>query len=108
MPNDYTSFDQAENPKSPASMPGSPLGNKGGSPRRHKDRATRPPSNIEFGPTNPAILTTYEGMYYDAVSSTTATKLLAWSKATRDRLKSSRFMGRSIACQTATMVPPLV
>ena len=32
-------------------------------------------------------------MYYDAVSSTTATKLLAWSKATRDRLKSSRFMG---------------
>jgi hypothetical protein len=39
------------------------------------------------------------------LSSTTAIKVLAWSKATRDRLKSSRFMGRSIGCQTATMVP---
>src|SRR5215472_4996884 len=30
------------------------------------------------------------------LSSTTATIVLAWSKATRDRLKSFRFMGRSI------------
>ena len=96
MPNDCASFDQAGNPKSPASMPGRPLGDKSGSSRRDKDWAARQPGNIKSGPTNPAILTTYEGMHHDAVSSTTATIVLAWSKATRDRLKSFRFMGRSI------------
>src|SRR5215831_16058358 len=96
MPNDCASFDQAGNPESPASMPGCALGDKDGSSRRDKDWAARPPGNIKSKPTNPAILTTYEGMHHDAVSSTTATIVLAWSKATRDRLKSFRFMGRSI------------
>jgi hypothetical protein len=54
--------------------------------RRGKDRATRPPGNIKFRPTNLAILTTYEGVHYDAVSSTTATKVLAWSNAVEDFL----------------------
>jgi hypothetical protein len=62
------------------------MGDKGGSSRHDKDRATRPPGNIESRPTNPAILTTYEGMRYDAVSSTTATKVLAWSNAVEDFL----------------------
>src|SRR5215813_8857825 len=96
MPNDCASFDQAGNPRSSASMPRSALGDKDRGSRRDKDWAARPPGNIKSRPTNPAILTTYEGMHYDAVTSTTATIVLAWSKATRDRLKSFRFMGRSI------------
>src|SRR6516164_6512462 len=69
MPNDCAPFDQAGNPKGPASMPGSALGDKDGSSRRDKDWAARPPGNIKSKPTNPAILTTYEGMHHDAVSS---------------------------------------
>src|SRR5215813_13423714 len=72
MPNDCASFDQAGNPESPASMPGCALGDKDGSSRRDKDWAARPPGNIKSKPTNPAILTTYEGMHHDAVSSITA------------------------------------
>src|SRR5215467_1709314 len=68
MPNDCASFDQAGNPESPASMPGCALGDKDGSSRRDKDWAARPPGNIKSKPTNPAILTTYEGMHHDAVS----------------------------------------
>jgi hypothetical protein len=62
------------------------IGQRGRSSRHDKDRATRPPGNIESRPTNPAILTTYEGMRYDAVSSSTATKVLAWSNAVEDFL----------------------
>src|SRR5215467_7115328 len=104
MPNDCASFDQAGNPRSSASMPRSALGDKDRGSRRDKDWAARPPGNIKSRPTNPAILTTYEGMHHDAVSSTTATIVLAWSKATRDRLKSFRFMGHRWV-HTATMVP---
>src|SRR5215471_7986182 len=97
MPNDCASFDQAGNPKSPASMPGCPLGDRSGSSRRDKDWAARPPGNIKSGPTNPAILTTYEGMHHDAVSSTTAMIVLCCSRAVRDLLASKACdMGRSI------------
>src|SRR5215471_8400687 len=88
MPNDCASFDQAGNPKSPASMPGCPLGDRSGSSRRDKDWAARPPGNIKSGPTNPAILTTYEGMHHDAVSSITAMIVLSCSRAVRDLLAS--------------------
>src|SRR5215469_10377984 len=84
MPNDCASFDQAGNPKSSASMPGSALGDKGRSSRCDKDWAARPPGNIKSRPTNPAILTTYEGMHYDAVSSITAMTVLCCSRAVRD------------------------
>src|ERR1700758_718065 len=90
MPNDCASFDQAGNPKSPASMPGCALGDKDGSSRRDKDRAARPPGNIKSRPTNPAILTTYEGMHHDAVSSITAMIVLCCSRAVRDLLASKR------------------
>src|SRR5215467_5711176 len=72
MPNDCASFDQAGNPRSSASMPRSALGDKDRGSRRDKNWSARPPSNIKSGPTNPAILTTYEGMHYDAVSSIAA------------------------------------
>src|SRR5215471_5342246 len=97
MPNDCASFDQAGNPESPASMPGCALGDKDGSSRRDKDWAARPPGNIKSKPTNPAILTTYEGMHHDAVSSITAMIVVSCSRAVRDLLASKTCdMRRSI------------
>src|SRR5215471_17572624 len=90
MPNDCASSDHAGNPKSSASMPGSALGDKGRSSRRDKDWAARPHGSTKSRPTNPAILTTYEGMHYDAVSSITAMIVLSCSRAVRDLLASKR------------------
>jgi hypothetical protein len=96
MPNDYTSFDQAGNPKSPAGVPGSSLGDKGRSSHRDKDWATRTPGNIKSRPTSPAILTTYEGKCY--------------SDRRRRGIGSNRLVswGAPSVRLTATMVPHLV
>src|SRR5262252_311362 len=83
--------------RSSASMPRSALGDKDRGSRRDKDWAARSPGNIKSKPTNPAILTTYEGMHYDAVSSITAMIVVSCSRAVRDLLASKTCdMRRSI------------
>src|SRR5580704_7275414 len=69
-------------------MQGSALGDRGASSRRDKNRAARPPSNIKSRSKNPAILTTWKGLHYDAASSTTTTKVESGSNAVRLRLRS--------------------
>src|SRR5215475_3975924 len=103
MPNDCASFDQAGNPRSSASMPRSALGDKDRGSRRDKNWAARPPGNIKSRPTNPVILTTYEGMHYDAVSSITAMIVLCCSRAVRDLLASK---GCDMGCSIGIVEEP--
>jgi hypothetical protein len=106
MPKGCASVDQARNPEISAGRPGSAPRDKGGGPRRNRNRATRLAGTFKSRPTNATILTCGKAGIRPPLLQR---GFLSRSRGRGDggRLKSSRLIGQCIGCLAATAMPHL-